>query len=370
MNDLFPPSIHIPSKVICQKGGLFGLAAELKEYGAKGIIVHGPSFEKSGIKEKLFGNLSSAGLKPEFFCRGNGEASLSEIDTVIKQGRKSKALWITGIGGGSVLDLAKAAAGLFNAVEKPVYYQEGGSLTEKGIPFVAVPTTAGSGSEATSNAVIINPDKKLKLSIRHKSFLAEKVILDIELLKNAPRTVKIHSGMDALLQAYESFISRNATEFTDGLALRAVEMISSHIVPAVEKNDDESLHAMLVGSFFAGIAFSHSRLGVVHGIAHPLGVLYDVPHGLVCAACFIPSLKLNRKAMGDKYPRLTRAVKMDFTKKIEHLLRAFGIKSPFKGNPVAEEEKIIAETLNSGSTAANPKPITYEDVKFILKEIF
>lgn len=281
-----------------------------------------------------------------------------------------RANWIAGIGGGSALDLAKAAAGLFNAPEKPVYYQEGGALKETGIPFIAVPTTAGSGSEATLNAVIINPEKKVKLSIRHKNFLASAVILDTELLKTAPTNVMAYSGMDALVQAYESFISKNSTGFSEMLALRAIEMISGHLPAAVEKRKDEDLHEILVGSFFSGLAFSHSRLGVIHGIAHPLGALYHVPHGLVCSVCLIPSVLLNRNAMGDKYDRMSRAVGMDFTQKIAELQSAFGIQSPFKGKEVIEKEKIVSETLKSGSTAANPKTVTREDVEFLLRHIF
>jgi len=210
----------------------------------------------------------------------------------------------------------------------------------------------------------------VKLSIRHKNFLASKVILDAELLKSAPRTVLAFSGMDALVQAYESFISKNATEFTETLALRAIELLSRHLVPAVEKFGDNDLHSILIGSFFAGLAFSHSRLGVIHGIAHPLGVLYDVPHGLVCSVCFIPSIKINREVMGPKYGRMSRAVGMDFVQKIEELLQTFNIQSPFKGKSLLENEKIISETLKSGSTAANPKLITREDVESLLREIF
>lgn len=370
MNNLFPSELHIPGKVICKKGGLSKLAGVVKDFGPRGVLVHGSSFKESGCAAKALKDLSSAGLHPEFFCREKGEAKLDEISAVIELGRRIKAGWIAGIGGGSVLDLAKAAAGLFNAPEKPVYYQEGGPLNENGIPFIAVPTTAGSGSEATLNAVIINPDKKVKLSIRHKNFLASAVILDIDLLKTTPKSVMAFSGMDALVQAYESFISKNATEFTETLALRAIEMIAGHLAAAVEERADGDLHEILVGSFFSGLAFSHSRLGVIHGIAHPLGVLYGVPHGLVCAACFIPSILMNREAMGGKYDRMSRAVGQDFIKKVEAFQQELGIQSPFKGKDIPEKEKIIDETLRSGSTAANPKPVTREGVEFLLNEIF
>jgi len=160
---------------------------------------------------------SSAGLK--------GNRPCTEISAVITQGRDLKIAWITGSAAGAVLDLAKAAAGLFNARRKTSLLQEGGTLTAPGIPFIAVPTTAGSGSEASPNSVIINPEKKVKLSIRQKDFLARKVLLDPDLLKGLPFAVMCHSGMDAWVQAYESFISKNANWFSENFALKAIQLI-------------------------------------------------------------------------------------------------------------------------------------------------
>lgn len=370
MSSLFPQEIFIPSKILFKKGAAAEFLKEAAEFGPSGILVHGMSLEKSGAKEKILAHPAAASLKLTFFCRQGGEPTLDEISAVLRQGHDFKADWIAGIGGGSVLDLAKAAAGLFHAKEKPVYYQEGGALNEKGIPWIAVPTTAGSGAEATPNAVIINPEKKVKLSIRHRNFLAQKVLLDPELLVGAPLQVMCYSGMDALVQAYESFISKNSTWFSENYALKAIQLISRHIIPALTNGKEEDLTALLLGSFLSGVAFSHSRLGVIHGIAHPLGVLYEIPHGLVCSVCFTASIKLNLPVIRQKYDIMSQAVGMDFLKRVTDLLAALKIISPFKGKTISEKEKIIAETLKSGSTAANPKPVTREDVELILKEIF
>ena len=371
MHPTFPQETSLPARILFKKGCLSDLAAETAELGACGLIVHGVSLEKNGLKEKISEDLKKAGLVAEFFCRSQGEPTLDEISEAITRGRGLKAAWVLGIGGGSVLDLAKATAGLFHAKEKPVYYQEGGALTEPGIPFVAVPTTAGSGSEASPNSVIIHPEKKVKLSIRHKDFLARKVLLDPNLLKGLPFAVMCHSGMDAWVQAYESFISKNATWFSENFALKAIQLISRHLVPALNAGRDEDLAGLMLGSFFAGIAFSHSRLGVIHGLAHPLGVLYHVPHGLICSVCFEPSIKLNLEAMGNqKYSVMSQAVGMDLLQKVHDLQKTLKITSPFKGKPIPEKEKIIRETLSSGSTAANPKPVTRDDIEYLLREIF
>ena len=371
MHPIFPQETFLPAKVLFKKGGLSDLTKEAAEFGTRGMIVHGASLEKNGLKEKIADDFKKAGLFIEFFCRPQGEPALNEISAVIVKGQGLKIEWVVGIGGGSVLDLAKAAAGLFHSKEKPAYYQEGGALEKPGIPFVAVPTTAGSGSEASSNSVIINPEKKVKLSIRHKDFLARKVLLDPELLKGLPFAVMCHSGMDAWVQAYESFISKNATWFSENFALKAIQLISRHLVPALNAGRDEDLGGLMLGSFLSGIAFSHSRLGVIHGLAHPLGVLYNVPHGLICSVCFAPSIKLNLEAMGNqKYSIMSQAVGMDLLQKVHELQKTLKIVSPFKGKPLFDKEKIISETLRSGSTAANPKPVTRDDVEYLLREIF
>lgn len=169
----FPQEINFVQKTVFRKGAVYELAAECLELGERGFVVHGKSLNKNNKKNKILSQFASL-VTVGSFCRESGEPTLDEITQVIAQAQRIRAQWIAGIGGGSVLDLAKAAAGLFHAKQKPVFYQEGGHLhlEEKGIPFVAVPTTAGTGAEATPNAVIINRGKKRKVSIRDHSFLA------------------------------------------------------------------------------------------------------------------------------------------------------------------------------------------------------
>ncbi len=365
----FPQELLLPQKTIYKKDAVFELAAELKEYGSRGLIVHGRSFEEKGHKQRIVKEFTSS-LAVEFFCRQGGEPFLEEITAVIDSARSIGAGWIVGIGGGSVLDLAKAAAGLFHGKQKSAYYQQGGKLEEQGIPFIAVPTTAGTGAEATPNAVIIDSLRRVKLSIRDESFLAKKVILDVGLLKDLPLDVIRFSGMDALVQAYEAYISKNATWFSDCCVLKSFELIYKNIIPAYFDKDEKSLSAMLLGSYLGGVAFQSARLGVVHGLAHPLGVLYQLPHGLICAACLEPSIRLNKKAMGKKYAVLSRLSGGDFLKKVRQILSRLKIRSPFENKDLIEKEKIIAEALQSGSTAANPKKIGRPDIEFMLGYLF
>ncbi len=369
MSGVFPKELLVPSRTIFRPGAVRDIAKETLVFGPRGLIVHGRSLQANGEKEKILASFSP-GASVETFCRLAGEPTLEETTAVIQAARAARADWIAGIGGGSVLDLAKAAAGLFHASQSPVYYQEGESLEAPGIPFIAVPTTAGTGSEATPNSVLINREKKTKLSIRDRRFMARTVILDPDLPKGMPHDAMAYSAMDALVQAYESFTSRNATWFSESLALKAIELVNGNILDACLNGRKENLAPLLLGSYLGGIALASSRLGVIHGVAHPLGVLYDLPHGWICAVCFLSSLQINREAMGDKYDRMGDVIGMDLQERVKQLLSELKISSPFRGKVLIEKQKIIDETLASGSTAANPKPVTAADVELILKEIF
>lgn len=365
----FPQQTLLPQKTIFRKDSALQIAEESLEFGLRGMIVHGSSLKNYGKLKKILSRFPSS-AKIGLFCRSGGEPTLDEITEVIKRAKAMRAEWVVGIGGGSVLDLAKASAGLFRAKEKPLFYQEGGKLKERGIPFIAVPTTAGTGSEVTVNSVIINKAKRAKLSIRDEGFLARKVILDVELLKGLPPSIMSYAAMDTLVQGYESFISKNATWFSESFALKAIDLVNKNILPGYETKAEGNLSSLLLGSFFAGIALSCSRLGVVHGIAHPLGALYNQPHGLICSVCFIPSIRLNRQAMGKKYEIISKVMGMDLLERIEMLLATLKITSPFKGERLIEKEKIIEATLNSGSTAANPRKIDRDMIEFVLRELF
>jgi alcohol dehydrogenase class IV len=365
----FPQETLLAHKTIFRAGSAEDIPRETLAFGDRGIIVHGASLRQGRRLDAILDGFPRA-ARPLTVCRPGGEPALDEITGVIDSARTIGAQWIAGIGGGSVLDLAKAAAGLYNAAHKPQFYQDGGVLMEKGIPFIAVPTTAGTGSEATPNSVIINSESRTKLSIRDKSFLARTVILDSELLRGIPPGALAHAGMDAFVQAYESYISKNATWFTEQLALKSMTLVSTHIVAAFQTGGEASMSALLLGSYLGGIAFSHSRLGVIHGIAHPLGVLYDIPHGLICSVCLVPSIQINRQAMGAKYGVMSTAIGGDLLERAQGLMSALDISSPFTGKPCKEKEKIIRETLSSGSTAANPRKVVREDVEYILSGLF
>jgi alcohol dehydrogenase class IV len=176
--------------------------------------------------------------------------------------------------------------------------------------------------------------------------------------------------MDALTQAIEAYTSRNATWLSDSLALQAARLIANHLKAVYQDPTSADSEPLLIGSYLAGVAFSFARLGVVHGMAHPLGSLYHLPHGVVCAACLPHAIQLNRDAYGIKYDNLSTALGGDLLNTVLSLKLRLNLQSPFLGQPLREADQIIKETLVSGSTKANPKLINRADVEWMLARLF
>ena len=366
---IFPEALVLPEKTLTGRGLLASLFPECRRFGTRGLIVYGSALELGNGVATLLAR-APVDMAIRTVRHQGGEPTLKQVSDLIRTARTHDASWIAGIGGGSIMDLAKAGAALLNAPHPLVSYHDGETIPGSGIPFIAVPTTAGTGAEATLNSVLTNEITGTKKSIRAPGMMARVVILDAALLAACPRPVIAASGMDALTQAIEAYTSRNATWLSDTLALQAVTLIATHLEPVYRVPDSPDAEPLLIGSTLAGIALSFARLGIVHGLAHPLGSLYHLPHGVVCAACLPHAVELNRSAFESKYDNLGKAVGGDLQATIRNLMQQLGMTSPFTGKPLREKELIIAETLASGSTKANPKSITRADVEWMLEKLF
>lgn len=366
---LLPDKIVFPGRTLIGAGRAQNLLAECACYGRRGLLVHGRSLAANGVLNALLQN-QPGGMTVATWEHAGGEPALSDLERLLETARKHQADWIAGIGGGSVLDLAKACAGLFHAPQSPEAYHNGAVIETPGLAFAAVPTTAGTGSEATVNAVLTNDATHRKKSIRDDALMARLVILDPALLQYCPKQVIAHAGMDAFTQALEAFTSRHAVWLSDELGLKALTLIGAHLEAFYCGADPAAAEKVLIGSYLAGLSFGMARLGVVHGIAHPLGVHYHVPHGYVCGVCLPYAVELNREAMGVKYEQASRALGRDLLDLIRHLLIRLDMPTPFRGRPIVEKEAIIRETLAAWSTQANPKPITSADVEWLLDRLF
>ncbi|MDP2989389.1 MAG: iron-containing alcohol dehydrogenase [Kiritimatiellota bacterium] len=367
--NILPDKIVFPERTLMGAGRAKDLLTECARYGRRGLLVHGRSLATHGVLKSLLQNPPS-GMAVATWEHGGGEPALADLDRLLETARKHQADWIAGIGGGSVLDLAKASAGLFHAPQPPEAYHNGAAIETPGLAFAAVPTTAGTGSEATVNAVLTNSATRYKKSIRDDTLMARLVILDPALLQYCPKRVIAYAGMDAFTQALEAFTSRHAVWLSDELGLKALTLIGTHLEVFYRGADPAAAEQVLMGSYLAGLSFAIARLGVVHGIAHPLGVRYHVPHGYVCGVCLPHAVELNRDAMGGKYEQVSRALGRDLLDLIRHLLIQLDMPSPFRGKPIIEKEAIIRETVAAWSTQANPKLITSADVAWLLDRLF
>lgn len=362
-----PKSLTLPPETKTGAGAITQLIQSCQQFGPRGMLVCGGSLERSGKLAAILGN-RVAGTVDVWIYPG-GEPTLHQVERFREDARNHQPDWVAAIGGGSVIDLAKAGAGLLKAPMPVAAYHDGESIPPSTIPFIVAPTTAGTGSEATMVSVLTNTETGVKKSVRHPSFMARSVVLDPELLDSCLKHVIAASGMDAFTQAIESYCSFGATWFTDALALKAVALIHSSL-EAVYNGDKSKQEDLLLGSYLAGIALSNARLGIVHGLAHPLGARYHVPHGLACAVCLPHALAFNRDAVPEKFKQLNAIVGMDIEPYVNDLLQRMEVRSPFAGKTLDDYEGIIEETLASGSTKSNPRKVNADDVVCLLDRLF
>lgn len=274
-------------RIVFGTGTLKRLPLLLEEFGNRFLIITGASSFQSGSSgRKLLKSLESS---DKVIYRGRiiKEPSPSDVDDIVSEyfGRDIDA--VAGIGGGSVLDAAKAVSAMLTVGEPVREYIEGvGNKKYPGtkVPFIAVPTTAGTGSESTENAVIseIGPDG-FKRSLRRVNLMPDIALVDPELTLGCPPEITSASGMDALTQLIESYISVQASTFTDSLAEEAIRLIVAHLPEAVRNGTDiNARKALSYSAMISGITLANAGLGVVHGFASSVGGFIDIPHGVLC----------------------------------------------------------------------------------------
>ncbi len=368
MNRL-PEILALPPRTIIRPQALDDLFTEAGAFGSNGIIVHGRSLDRTGRLQPLLANASRT-LNILAWPHPGAEPTLDELENLLSAARRHRAQWVAGIGGGSTIDLAKACAGLLHADQPAQAYHDGAPIPPNGTPFIAAPTTAGAGSEATAVCVLTNTRTGIKKSFRNAAMLARVVLLDPALLASCPKTVIACAGMDAFTQALESFLSRGASTLTDALALQALQQISGNLEIFYQTPDNtQAAQAMLEGSYLAGIALSHARLGVVHGLAHPLGARFHQPHGQVCAICLPPALAFNRPVCTAKYAQIETLLNMPVEQRALELMGRLDIRNPFRGQRITDLDACVKEVLDSGSTAANPRQVTAIDIRQMLAAV-
>lgn len=260
-----------------------------RESGQLVLIVTGANPQRA---EPVLKSLTSAGMTCETFSIP-AEPSVDDARRGAAFAREMRAQVVIGFGGGSAVDAGKAIAALSRQPQDVMHYLEvvgkGQPLDETPLPFIAMPTTAGTGAEVTRNAVLASPEHGVKASLRHASMLPRIALVDPELARNCPPAVTAASGMDALTQCLEAFVSCRAQPMTDALCREGIRRAIRSLEKAVlNGNDLEAREDMALAAMFSGMALANAGLGAVHGFAAPIGGQFHAPHGAVCAALLAP----------------------------------------------------------------------------------
>ncbi len=267
------------------------------------IVTGGGSFLRGPHWPELSADFANRGLSFHL-VQTIGEPSPSFVDTTVRSHKGLRIDCVLGIGGGSAIDAAKAIAGLLKPGNSVMDHLEGvgPELPYQGptTPFIAVPTTAGTGSEATKNAVLsINGLQGFKKSFRDELLVADYAVIDPDLLSTCPPEVIAANGMDAFTQLLESFVSSKANPLTDALALSGIEKMRDALLPLYEGHGDARQHraALAYSALLSGITLAQVGLGSVHGLASPLGAFFSIPHGTVCGTLVAEATRINIRAM-------------------------------------------------------------------------
>ncbi|MBU8901204.1 MAG: iron-containing alcohol dehydrogenase [Victivallales bacterium] len=366
-------TLSFPGKTIFGAGSVKELSGELPN-GAKVLLVAGKHVESSGLLSRLKQILGDFELIT--FCGIQAEPPLSAVDEIIALGRANNISAIVAVGGGSVIDVAKAAAAIIPLNgEISDYFYGRKSINVKGLFFAALPTTAGTGTEATPNSVLTDPETEIKKSIRHATMFPDLAIIDPELTYSCPRDLSAHSGLDALTQAIESYISRGANNVSKTLAARATKLIFKALpIVCADLKNQNARNDMAEGSMITALAFAQSSLGSVHGLGHPLGSKLHVPHGLCCAILLPIILRWNYEFCSEALDELALDCGCtdanDFIEHIENLCKKLDIPDNFREFGISSDIfPFVLKNCRSGSMRSNPRHFEDSEILEILESL-
>jgi len=303
-------NFQIKTKVLFGRGGLSKLGEIAHETGAKNVLLVADSaLEKYGIIERAMACLREKGISGKVFQGVEPEPYLDNVEQAAALGGSVEADLVIGLGGGSTMDTAKAAAVLLTNGGKAEDYVGLDKVSLPGTPTIMIPTTSGTGAEVTFTAVFTNRETKAKGGINSPHLYPDIALLDPELTLPLPPAVTAQTGMDAMTHAVESVTSKSSTIFTEALALTAVRLIGENLRRAVFNGEDiEARENMLMGSLFAGLALANAGVGAAHALAYPLGGFYRIPHGLANAILIPYVMEFNLPAAELQFAKIARAM--------------------------------------------------------------
>ncbi len=378
-------SFSVPQNITFGRGSLDKIPEVVSGMKVtKAFIVSGPHLNKAGLVEKVASKMKEAGLDSESFTETEGNPSTDTVEKAAARFKESGADLIVAFGGGSPLDVAKAVAVIGSYGGNITAYEGVGKVPGPVVPMIAIPTTAGTGSEVTAFSVITDHSRDYKLTVGSRFLLPEAVILDPELIYTVPEKTAAYCGVDAMVHALESYISLASSPFSDMCALQALELIGKNIRAYVaDRSNADAAEGMLLGSLYAGIAFSHARLGDVHAMSHPVSAFFDVPHGLANAVILPTVVEYNAVEDAGKYYEIYKRVaqiavsKDSFTpsmlvNELKALNESLGIPNSLKKVGVDERkfDAMADDAMKSGNIAVNPRKTTKEDIIKLYKSAY
>ena len=374
------------SRIIFGDGSAEQLPGLARELGRRALLVT-DSYQPPAV-EALIAALLAADLRITHFAV-SGEPDVEVIDEAKRAALAEGCDLVISIGGGSVIDSGKASAALIPNAGEVLDYLEvigaGRKLVADPLPFIALPTTAGTGAEVTKNAVIGSKAHRVKVSLRDNRMLADIALVDPLLTHSLPAAVTASTGMDALTQVLEPFVSQQANPLTDAICVEGLRRAGRSLRRAHAQPTDAAARAdMALASLFGGLALANAKLGAVHGFAGVLGGMYDAPHGAICAALLPPVMQANIKALKAREPENPALQRYDYAAQyllfdrnataadamdwIGETSRIFGIPGLGEIGARAEDfDEIVAKSAASSSMKGNPIALTAEELKWILE---
>lgn len=376
-------TFSVPQNIVFGVGSLKRLPELLEKSGSKKVLVISDrGLEKLGVVAKVEAIVKEAGLEIASFLDIEPNPSVDTVNAATKAYRESGATAIVALGGGSPMDVSKSVGVLAKFGGEITEYEGAHKVPGDIVPIIAIPTTAGTGSEVTAFSVITDVDRSYKLTVFSYKLIPSYALLDPELIMTVPASIAASCGVDAMIHALEAYISRDASPFSDAMAEKALELIGGNIRRFVaNRTDVTAASAMMSGSMFAGIAFAWARLGNVHAMSHPVSAFFHIPHGVANSVLLPTILEYNALADQGRYEKIYNFVSKEkepieyfvpemLVDEIRDLCEKLGIPSCLSEVGVTEDkiEQMAADAIKSGNIMANPRQSNIHDIMNLYKK--
>ena len=373
-------------RILFGPGTLKEVPPAAASFGRRALVVTGSSAERAA---PLLEQLRAQGVEAATFAVSR-EPVIETVLAGVERAKENACELVIGLGGGSVLDTGKAIAALLTNEGDLLDYLEvigrSKSLAQPSAPCIAIPTTAGTGSEVTRNAVVASPEQRVKVSLRSPHMLPRLAVVDPELTYSLPPAITASTGLDALTQLIEPYVCSSANPLTDSLCREGIQRVARSLRRTyVDGGDSTAREDMSLASLFGGLALANAKLGAVHGLAGPLGGLFSAPHGTICARLLPLVMEANVRALQSRAPDSpalgrydeiaqmltgnTAAAAHDGVAWVQDLCVALAVPPLARfGVTKADFPLVVAQAQKASSMKGNPLPLTDEELREVLRQ--